>query len=81
MNGEQCEVSEKEEEKGEKCVEQKQSPSEMMTDQACSGVEELSLAEQEEEKGEKGQEEEEGNKDDQKVSQGIWLVTFPSVFI
>lgn len=68
MNGEECEVDEKEE------VTEEQSPSgEMMTDQACSGIEELSLTEREEEKGEKGneEEEEEAEQDDQKMTQGI----------
>lgn len=69
VNGEECEVDEKEEEEVEKCVEEEQSPSEKMTEEACSGVEELSLAKQDEEKGEKGSEEEEGNQDDQKILQ------------
>lgn len=72
-NGEEYEVEEEEEEEEEveKCVgEEEQSPSETVTDQACSGVEELSLAEQEEENVEKsGNEEEEGNQDDQKMPQ------------
>lgn len=74
-NGEEYEVDEveeEEEEEVEKCVgEEEQSPGETVTDQACSGVEELSLAEQEEENVEKsGNEEEEGNQDDQKMPQG-----------
>uniref|UniRef100_A0A8C4F2M3 Eukaryotic translation initiation factor 2D n=1 Tax=Dicentrarchus labrax TaxID=13489 RepID=A0A8C4F2M3_DICLA len=40
---------------------------EMVKDQACSGIEELSLAEQEEEKGQRDNEEEEGNEDDKKM--------------
>lgn len=67
VNGEECEVDEEEEEEVEKCVEEeKQMPGNAVTDQACSGIEELNLAEQEEEKGEKASEEEEGNQDDQK---------------
>nr|XP_046253557.1 eukaryotic translation initiation factor 2D isoform X2 [Scatophagus argus] len=70
VNGEECEVNEKEEEEVEKCVEEVQSPSEMVTDQPCSGIEELRLTEQEEEeKVEKGNEEEEENQDDQKIIQ------------
>lgn len=68
VNGEECEVDEKEE------VTEEHSPGgEMMTDQACSAIEELSLTEREEEKGEKGneEEEEEAEQDDQKMTQGI----------
>ncbi|XP_044067813.1 eukaryotic translation initiation factor 2D [Siniperca chuatsi] len=73
VNGEKCEVDEDEEEEVEKCVEEEaqQRPSETITGQACSGIEELSLAEQEEEKGEKCNEEEEGNHDDQKMPQEL----------
>lgn len=83
MNGEECEVDEKEE------VTEEQSPGgEMMADQASSGVEELSLTEQEEEKGEKGNKEEEAEQDDQKMTQGIQYIdsvqqvkeTFTSTF-
>ncbi|XP_068585885.1 eukaryotic translation initiation factor 2D [Cebidichthys violaceus] len=67
---EKCEEVEEEEEE-EKCEEQQQqqqqqqqqTPGEQVTDQACSGVEELSLAEQEEERA---NEEEEANQDDLK---------------
>lgn len=71
--GDEIEEEEEEEEEVvvEKCAEEEQSPSEMVTDQACSVIEDLSLAEQEEEKGEKGDEEEEGSQDDQKMPQEI----------
>lgn len=70
VNGEECEVDKtvEQEEEVEKCVEEEQSHRETVTDQACSGIEELSLAEQEEEKGKEGSEEEE---DDQKMPQEI----------
>ncbi|XP_078111393.1 eukaryotic translation initiation factor 2D [Sander vitreus] len=74
VKGEEYEVDEMEEEveeEAEKCVEEEQSPCQTVTDQACSGIEELSLTEQEEEKGDKGNEEEEGNQDDQKMPQEI----------
>lgn len=74
LNGAECEVTEEEEEKAKSQVEEEekeQSPSETFTDQACSGVEELSLATEEGEKGEKDSEEEEVHKDDQKMPQGI----------
>ncbi|XP_051280816.1 eukaryotic translation initiation factor 2D isoform X3 [Dicentrarchus labrax] len=71
LNGEEYEVSEEEEEEVEKYMEEEQSPSEMVKDQACSGIEELSLAEQEEEKGQRDNEEEEGNEDDKKMPQEI----------
>lgn len=70
MNGEESEVDE---EDVDKCVEEELSPGETVTDQACSGIEELSLTEQEDENGEKGNEEEEGNQNDQKMPQGIRL--------
>uniref|UniRef100_A0A3Q3XFM1 Eukaryotic translation initiation factor 2D n=1 Tax=Mola mola TaxID=94237 RepID=A0A3Q3XFM1_MOLML len=56
VNGEECEIDEKER------VEEKQQNSggEMMTDQACSGVEELSLTQREEEEEEEGEKEWEG---------------------
>lgn len=73
VNGEEYEVDDMEEEEAEKCVEEEQSPCQTVTDQACSGIEELSLTEQEEEKGDKGNEEEEGNQDDQKMPQGTRL--------
>ncbi|KAK9514829.1 hypothetical protein VZT92_025516 [Zoarces viviparus] len=70
VNGEDYEVDDtEEEEEVEKCVEEEeeeeeeQTPGEKVTGQACSGVEELSLAEQEEERG---NEEEEANQDDLK---------------
>lgn len=72
VNGEECEVDEEE---AEKCAEEEkeekedreQRPGDEVTDQACSGVEELSLTEQEEEKGENANEEEkEGNPDEQR---------------
>uniref|UniRef100_UPI0037E8580A eukaryotic translation initiation factor 2D n=1 Tax=Semicossyphus pulcher TaxID=241346 RepID=UPI0037E8580A len=69
LNGEDCEDDEDEVEKCVEVEEEEQSPGETVTDQACSGVEELSLAKEEEEKGEKDNEEEEGNKDDQKMPQ------------
>ncbi|TKS77755.1 Eukaryotic translation initiation factor 2D [Collichthys lucidus] len=64
VNGEDCEVSEEEEEEVE-CGQEEHTPSEKMTGEACSAIEELSLTEvdQEEEKAEKGNEEEEGNQD------------------
>ncbi|XP_019123305.1 eukaryotic translation initiation factor 2D [Larimichthys crocea] len=64
VNGEDCEVSEEEEEEVQ-CVQEEHTPSEKMTGEACSAIEELSLTEvdQEEEKAEKGNEEEEGNQD------------------
>ncbi|KAM9350372.1 eukaryotic translation initiation factor 2D [Symphorus nematophorus] len=68
MNEEEREVEEEEVGKRE---EEEQNPSETMTDQACSVIEELSLAEQEEDKGEKDNEEEETNQDDQKMPQEI----------
>uniref|UniRef100_A0A8D0A056 Eukaryotic translation initiation factor 2D n=1 Tax=Sander lucioperca TaxID=283035 RepID=A0A8D0A056_SANLU len=71
VNGEEYEVDDMEEEEAEKCVEEEQSPCQTVTDQACSGIEELSLTEQEEEKGDKGNEEEEGNQDDQKMPQEL----------
>lgn len=69
VNGEECEIDEKER------VEEKQQNSggEMMTDQACSGVEELSLTqreEEEEEEGEKGNDDEEAEQNDWKMTQG-----------
>lgn len=73
VNGEDCEVSEEEEEEVQ-CVQEEHTPSEKMTGEACSAIEELSLTEvdQEEEKAEKGNEEEEGNQDCPKgMSQGI----------
>ncbi|GAA6216376.1 eukaryotic translation initiation factor 2D [Lates japonicus] len=71
--GDGCEADEEEEEKEEveKCVEEEWGPSETVSDQVCSGTEELSLAEQEEEKGEKGNEEEEETQDDLKTPQEI----------
>lgn len=74
MNGEDCEVSEEEEEEVEKCEQEEHTPSEKVTGETCSAVEELSLTEvdQEEEKVEKGNEDEEGNQDCHKeMSQGI----------
>uniref|UniRef100_A0A3Q1HTV0 Eukaryotic translation initiation factor 2D n=1 Tax=Anabas testudineus TaxID=64144 RepID=A0A3Q1HTV0_ANATE len=68
---EECETYEEEEkEEVEKCMGEEQSASETATDEACCGIEELSLAEEEEEeKGEKCNEEQE--KDDQKTPQEI----------
>lgn len=68
-NGEECELD-KEQKREE---EEAQSPcGETGTDQACSGVEELSLAVQEEEQeGERSMEEEEEEQQDQKTTQGI----------
>ncbi|KAF7655650.1 hypothetical protein LDENG_00053060 [Lucifuga dentata] len=68
LPGEEGDVSDKEEE--EKCVklEEEECPSEKATNEACSGVEELTLTEQEEEKEEQGNEEEE-NHNDQKTPQ------------
>ncbi|XP_035512069.1 eukaryotic translation initiation factor 2D [Morone saxatilis] len=71
VNGEEYEVSEEEEEEVEKYLEEEQSPGEMVKDQACSGIEELSLAEQEEEKGQRDNEEEEGKEDEKKMAQEI----------
>lgn len=73
VNGEDFNFDEEEveEEEVEKCVEEEQISCDTVTDQTCSGFEELSLAEQAEEKGEKSNEEEEGNQDDQKHPQGI----------
>lgn len=71
LNGAECEVAEEEEDKAESQVEEEQTPTEILTDQACSGVEELNLAEDEGEKGEKDSEEEEVPKDDQKMPQEI----------
>ena len=75
VNGEECnfdeEEVEEEEEEVKKCVEEEHSSCDTATDQACSGLEELSLAEQAEEKGEKSIEEEEGSQDDPKHPQGI----------
>uniref|UniRef100_A0A669BMV6 Eukaryotic translation initiation factor 2D n=1 Tax=Oreochromis niloticus TaxID=8128 RepID=A0A669BMV6_ORENI len=63
-NGEECEISDKEEEEVDKCVEEQSSPEETVTDQAHSGFEELSLVEQDEEKGEKSNEKEEETQDE-----------------
>ncbi|XP_023278572.1 eukaryotic translation initiation factor 2D [Seriola lalandi dorsalis] len=76
VNGDEFETDEEEEEEEEKeevetCVEEERSAGEMVTDQVCSGIEELTLAEQKEEEGEKGNEEEEENQDDQKTPQEI----------
>ncbi|XP_040911562.1 eukaryotic translation initiation factor 2D [Toxotes jaculatrix] len=72
FNGEECESDEEEEkDEAEKCVEEKLSPHETVTDQVSSGIEELSLGEQEEENSEKGNEGEEENQDDQKTPQEI----------
>ncbi|XP_030279156.1 eukaryotic translation initiation factor 2D isoform X2 [Sparus aurata] len=73
VNGEDYNFDEEEveEEEVEKCVEEEQISCDTVTDQTCSGFEELSLAEQAEEKGEKSNEEEEGNQDDQKHPQEI----------
>nr|XP_020485100.1 eukaryotic translation initiation factor 2D [Labrus bergylta] len=79
LNGEECEVDSELEGEEEKCMEeeeeeeqhQQQSSDETVTDQACSGVGELSLAKEEGEKGEKDNEEEEGTEDDQKMPQEI----------
>ncbi|KAM3871844.1 eukaryotic translation initiation factor 2D [Diretmus argenteus] len=71
MNGEDSDV-EDEEEEVEKGVEEEQCPgvaADQVTDQACPGIEELSLAEQEEEKELQGNEEEDKNPDDQKTPQ------------
>lgn len=66
-NGEECEVV-----KEDKQEEKVQSPcSETGTDQACSGIEELSLTVQEEQEGERSMEEEEEEQQDQKTTQGI----------
>lgn len=75
MYGDGCEADEEEEEKEEveKCVEEEWGSGKTVTDQVCSGTEELSLAEQEEEKGEKGNEEEEETQDDLKTPQGTRL--------
>ncbi|KAM9856378.1 eukaryotic translation initiation factor 2D [Aulostomus maculatus] len=76
MNGEECEVDERDndkEEEVEKCVDEKeeQNPSELVLDQACSGIEKLSMFEQEEEKAENCNEEEEENQDNHKTPQEI----------
>uniref|UniRef100_A0A669D4U9 Eukaryotic translation initiation factor 2D n=1 Tax=Oreochromis niloticus TaxID=8128 RepID=A0A669D4U9_ORENI len=70
-NGEECEISDKEEEEVDKCVEEQSSPEETVTDQAHSGFEELSLVEQDEEKGEKSNEKEEETQDEQKTPQEV----------
>lgn len=74
MNEEECEVSEetedKEEERTEKSSEDQWCPSDSVSDPACSGIEELSIAEQEEEKGEEDSEKEE-NQEDQRTPQEI----------
>ncbi|XP_005740596.1 eukaryotic translation initiation factor 2D [Pundamilia nyererei] len=70
-NGEECEISDKEEEEVDKCVEEQHSPEETVTDQAQSCFEELSLVEQDEEKGEKNNEEEEETQDEQKTPQEV----------
>lgn len=69
-NGEECEVVKEDEQEEEKV----QSPcGETGTDQACSGIEELSLTVQEEQEGERSveEEEEEEEQQDQKTTQGI----------
>uniref|UniRef100_A0A7N8YDB8 Eukaryotic translation initiation factor 2D n=1 Tax=Mastacembelus armatus TaxID=205130 RepID=A0A7N8YDB8_9TELE len=75
VNTEESEADEEDEEEERKEVkmheEEEQSPGEMVTDQVCSGTEELSLAEKEEDKGEKSNEEEEENQGDQKTPQVI----------
>lgn len=71
MNGEECEVV-KEEKQEEEEEEELQSPcGETGTDQACSGIEELSLTVKEEQEGERSMEEEEEEQQDQKTTQGI----------
>uniref|UniRef100_UPI003AAF9D2B eukaryotic translation initiation factor 2D isoform X1 n=1 Tax=Centroberyx gerrardi TaxID=166262 RepID=UPI003AAF9D2B len=74
LNGEECDVEDEEEEEGEKGAEEEQCPvvaGDQVTDQACPGVEQLSLAEQQEEKEEQGNEEEEENQEDQKSPQEL----------
>uniref|UniRef100_A0A667XWW0 Eukaryotic translation initiation factor 2D n=1 Tax=Myripristis murdjan TaxID=586833 RepID=A0A667XWW0_9TELE len=69
MNGEQCNVEEREED--EKGAEEEPCPgADQITDEACPGIEELSLAEPEEQKVEQSNMEEEENQDDQKTPQG-----------
>lgn len=83
LNGEEYEVNEDEE--VEECVEEEQSPAEVVIDQICSGTEELNMMEQEEEKGEKGNEQEE-EEDDERTPQGnrlshtSYLSNFKQVF-
>ncbi|XP_008302855.1 eukaryotic translation initiation factor 2D [Stegastes partitus] len=71
VDGEDSEVSEKEDDGVEKVLQDQESLGESATDQACSGVKELNLAEKEEEKDEKGSEQEDENQDDQKTPQEI----------
>lgn len=71
VNGEECEISEEEEEEIDKCMEEQHSPGETVTDQACSGFEELSLVEQDEDEGKKSNEDEEETQDEQKTPQEI----------
>ncbi|KAG7228210.1 hypothetical protein INR49_013373 [Caranx melampygus] len=81
VNGDECEddveegAVEDRKEEAEWHVEEELSASETVTDQVCTGVEELKLAEQKEEEGEKGNEEEEENKGNQKTPQGDSGVT------
>lgn len=71
-NGEESEGDEQEQGEDEKCVSEEQSPGDTVTDQACSGVEELVLTEGETEKGEKhNEEEEEGSPDEQTMPQEL----------
>lgn len=76
VNGDECEDDVEEvgvedrKEEAERHVEEEQSARETVTDQVCTGVEELKLAEQKEEEGEKGNEEDEENISDQKTPQG-----------
>ncbi|XP_069580177.1 eukaryotic translation initiation factor 2D [Brachyistius frenatus] len=75
VNGEECTVSENEEEEEEtdvqKFAEEQQCPGGTVTDQVSSGFEELSLNQQEREEGEKGTEKEEENPNDEKTPQEI----------
>ncbi|CAN9515489.1 unnamed protein product [Ophioblennius macclurei] len=74
VNEEECEVLEEAEEKEEEIIEKSSEdlwcPSDSISDPACGGIEELSIAEQEEEKGEEGSEKEE-NQEDQRTPQEV----------
>ncbi|KAM4562849.1 eukaryotic translation initiation factor 2D [Odontesthes bonariensis] len=72
VSGDECDVSEKEEEEEvEKRVEEQPSSGETVADTACWGLEELKLAELEENKCEISNEKEEENQDDQKTPQEV----------
>lgn len=76
VNREACDVDGKED-----GTEEQTPDSETMMDQACSHTEALSLTEAKEEKDENGNEEDEGEHDDQEMTQGIRFGNIFSFFI